>query len=51
MPQSFDPLAGVQDLETVRKRLARMRQDVVEAVSALPRHQDFIDRYCKAAAP
>jgi len=51
IPESFDPLAGVQDLEMIRKRLAQMRRDISEAVTALPSHQDFIDRYCKAAAP
>jgi tryptophan halogenase len=51
IPETYDPLAAVQDLDLVRKRLARMRQDVSDAVSALPSHQDFIERYCKANAP
>lgn len=50
MPEAYDPLAGVQDLAAVRKRLSQMRKDVLEAVSALPTHQEFIDHYCRAEA-
>lgn len=50
MPEAYDPLAAVQDLAAVRKRLSQMRKDVLEAVSALPTHEEFIEHYCSAQA-
>jgi tryptophan halogenase len=49
VPESFDPMVdGVPPAEAAAV-LAGMRKVVAETVRAMPTHQQFIDRHCRAA--
>ena len=49
VPESFDPIVdGVPPAEAAAV-LAGMRKVVAETVRAMPTHQQFIDRHCRAA--
>ena len=32
------------------EHVARVRRSIADSVAAMPRHQDFIDRHCRAPA-
>jgi tryptophan halogenase len=49
-PRGYHQLARMMPAEELRRALAGIRQDIGAAVQALPRHADFLTRYCPAAA-
>ena len=49
-PQSHSPMANVLDERNLKGSLANMRDTMAKAADAMPTHQAFIDRYCKANA-
>jgi tryptophan halogenase len=50
LPDHYDPLVDHFSVDELRARLARMRQNIVQAASAAPRHEEFIARHCAAKA-
>jgi len=50
IPSGYDPLVDVLALEDIRRNLAGLRAAMVKTAEALPTHQAFIDRACKAEA-
>jgi tryptophan 7-halogenase len=50
IPQDYDPLADVLDVEEVREALLRMRSMIKSAVDSLPSHEQFIRQHCKSPA-
>ncbi|MEP6344152.1 MAG: tryptophan halogenase family protein [Maricaulaceae bacterium] len=47
-PETYNPLvAGLSD-ENIEQSLSNMQSAIDKAVNAMPKHQDFIERYCKA---
>jgi tryptophan halogenase len=47
-PERYEPLTDAYDLGEVRQLLANMRGAIARTVDAMPTHQQFIDRNCKA---
>ena len=47
-PQSHDPLASTIGAEESARFLASIREVIRKTAEAMPRHQDFIDRHCRA---
>ncbi len=47
-PRHYDPMVDVMDVDEVRARLKRLREQVAETAAAMPAHRAFIDRNCKA---
>ncbi|HUQ11743.1 MAG TPA: tryptophan halogenase family protein [Steroidobacteraceae bacterium] len=50
LPERCDPLVDHFALDELHARLARMRQNIVQAASQAPRHEEFIARHCAAEA-
>jgi tryptophan halogenase len=48
-PAGHDPMADQMPLDELEQKLIRMRAVLGNAVQAMPTHQQFIDRHCKAA--
>lgn len=48
-PQSHNPVADVLSEHNLTQSLANMRDVVAKTAAAMPTHQQFIDRFCKAA--
>jgi tryptophan halogenase len=46
IPRRPHPLAELAPLDELRGRLEAMRTDISKAVGALPRHREFVARYC-----
>ena len=44
IPQAYEPLMDVHDLDSVRARLAKIRAQIRETVDAMPSHRDYINR-------
>ena len=44
MPAVYDPLADLEDTDTMRKDLEAMRAQIRRAVEALPAHRDYLNR-------
>ncbi len=51
VPASHHPITRQMDDRALGAFLAEIRKDVARRLMALPRHQAFIDRYCKAGPP
>ena len=49
-PEHFHHLPKAMNDEDLAEFLGRMKADIARAVERLPRHADFLDRYCKASA-
>jgi tryptophan halogenase len=49
-PQSHDPLARALGSEESTRFLASIRDIIRKTAEAMPQHQEFIDRYCRAAS-
>ena len=47
-PQSHSPMADMLSEANLRGSLANMRSAIAKAADAMPRHEDFIARYCRA---
>jgi tryptophan halogenase len=47
-PRDYDRLTDRVPLEVLVKNLGRLREAVARTAEALPTHQAFLDRYCKA---
>ncbi len=50
VPSSYDPLVDGLSLEDIRRNLAGLRTAILTTAQALPTHQAFIARACKAEA-
>ena len=50
-PQSHDPLASALDAGEATRFLASIRDVIEKTALAMPTHQQFIDRHCRAAPP
>ena len=50
IPQDYDPLADVLDVEEVSAALLRMRSMIKTAVDTLPSHGQFIEQRCTSPA-
>ncbi len=48
LPDRCDPLVDHFPVDELRARLARMRQNITQAVLQAPRHDEFIARHCAA---
>ena len=42
MPNAYEPLVDVHDVDSVRARLAKVRAQIREAAEAMPSHRDYI---------
>ncbi|HEU4664552.1 MAG TPA: tryptophan halogenase family protein [Dokdonella sp.] len=51
VPRNHHPLVDTVPLHEVRKLVGAVRQVVDNCVGAMPMHEDFIARYCKAPPP
>jgi tryptophan 7-halogenase len=49
VPRSYDPLARGFGMDESRQFIASMRDVIEKTAGAMPTHQQFIDRYCRAA--
>lgn len=47
MPQSYDPLVDLHDIDDVRKQLKDMRDEIRRTVQALPTHSEYLQRIMK----
>lgn len=50
LPGSHDPLVSMLPVEESARFLASIRDVIQQTALALPTHQQFIDRHCRAAA-
>jgi tryptophan halogenase len=50
VPRTHDPLADTVAPQELAAILGGMRQVIDQAAAAMPTHQQFIDRHCRAAA-
>ncbi|MCK0127641.1 tryptophan halogenase family protein [Erythrobacter sp. F6033] len=48
-PQGFNPLAHCLEEKNLAQSMANMRGAYAKAAAAMPAHQAYIDRFCKAA--
>jgi tryptophan 7-halogenase len=48
IPRGYEPLADTLNADAVKANLDNIRAVVAECVRAMPMHQDFIDRNCRA---
>ena len=48
MPQSYHPIAGKLSEEELSRMLGGLRENVAKTVDGLPRHEDYVARYCGA---
>jgi tryptophan halogenase len=48
IPQSYDPLLDVRDMEHERRILDSIRGVIGEAAEEMPTHRDFIEAHCKS---
>ncbi|HYC95010.1 MAG TPA: tryptophan halogenase family protein [Sphingomicrobium sp.] len=48
LPESYDPLVGAFSVEESRRFLASIRDVIGKTALAMPTHQQFIDRHCRA---
>jgi len=48
-PRTLDPFVELVDLERLRTHFARLRQAIAGTVAGVPSHDDFVERYAKAA--
>ncbi|WP_017464111.1 tryptophan halogenase family protein [Dyella ginsengisoli] len=51
VPRSYHPVVDRMPEDELVQFVERVRQSMAEAAAAMPMHQVFIDRYCKAPAP
>lgn len=50
-PEHYDPLVDLRTKVDANARLAGLRRVMEEAAQAMPSHQQYIDRHCRASAP
>ena len=50
VPRGYDPMADSLDPGKIKANLDDIRAVVKKCADAMPRHQDFIDKYCSAGA-
>ena len=50
VPESYDPLVDVHEVESVRARLAKIRTQIRDAAEAMPTHRDYIMQLIGASA-
>lgn len=48
IPQRYAPLVDLRDADESARVLATMRSNISQVAGAMPTHQEFIDRNCKA---
>jgi hypothetical protein len=48
-PRTHDPFVELVDEKTLGTHFARLRQAIAGTVAGVPSHDDFVERYAKAA--
>ena len=48
-PAAYDPTLDHYDFERLTARFEQMKQIIQQSVSAMPGHQDYLARYCRAS--
>ena len=48
-PRRYDPLVDVTDVAEIRQRLQRVKMLIEQTAAAMPTHEDFIAKNCRAA--
>jgi tryptophan halogenase len=51
MPRGYDSLADAANGDELGKRMQGVREQIRDAVARMPRHEDFIQRYCPSGMP
>ncbi|AWV08389.1 tryptophan halogenase family protein [Marilutibacter maris] len=51
MPRGYHPIVDEMPEDDLVEHVERVRRVIANCVGAMPRHQDFIDQYCKAPSP
>ncbi|HEY8942068.1 MAG TPA: tryptophan halogenase family protein [Cellvibrio sp.] len=51
MPTAYHPVVDMMEEKELRGFLAFLKDDVHKKVSAMPSHQEFINKFCKARPP
>ncbi|WP_297730398.1 tryptophan halogenase family protein [uncultured Maricaulis sp.] len=51
MPEGYDPLVDAAPDDRIIEAFDQMRRAVAGAAASMPKHQEFIDRHCRAAEP
>lgn len=51
VPTGYHPIVDDMPEQALADHVARVHRAIVNSVEAMPPHQDFIDRYCKALPP
>jgi tryptophan halogenase len=48
IPARYNISADLYPLDQIRKGMDLRREEIIRSAQAVPSHQDFIDRHCKA---
>jgi len=48
VPERYDPLAEVDSVDSLRQHLALAHRNITQAAEAMPTHEAFIARHCRA---
>lgn len=48
VPQTYDPLVDVLDLQSARLQLQHIKTAIAQTAAAMPSHRDFLQRHCAA---
>ena len=50
VPEHYHPVTGVMDDEELTRFMQGIKKKVEETVAKLPRHQSYVEQYCKTTA-
>lgn len=50
VPAGYHPIVDDMPEQALVEHVARVQRSIADSVAAMPRHQDFIDRHCRAPA-
>lgn len=50
VPAGYHPIVDDMPEQALVEHVARVHRSIADSVAAMPRHQDFIDRHCRAPA-
>ena len=51
VPRGYDPLVDIKSVPQIVQYLGNIDHVVSQCVQAMPSHADYVEKYCKAAAP
>ena len=51
IPRAYDPLVDIKDEAQIARFLADIEQVIAKSVAVMPRHADFVAKYCPATSP